>query len=190
MAQRPALDDASPALTFDDVLLVPRPSDVLPGEVDVASRITREISVKIPILSSAMDTVTEGRLAIAMAQSGGIGVIHRKHDARGAGRAGVDGEALRLRHGAEPGHHQPGRDARARAEADGREEHLRVPVVEASSGKLVGILTNRDVRFARNMATPVSELMTRKLITVKEGVDRDEAQKLLHQKPDREAARS
>ena len=77
MAQRPKLDESSVALTFDDVLLVPRPSDVLPGQTDVTSRVTREIEVKIPILSSAMDTVTEGRLAIAMAQAGGIGVVHR-----------------------------------------------------------------------------------------------------------------
>jgi IMP dehydrogenase len=77
MVQRSALDDTSVALTFDDVLLQPRSSDVLPGDADVSSRVTREISVRIPILSSAMDTVTEGRLAIAMAQAGGIGVIHR-----------------------------------------------------------------------------------------------------------------
>ena len=77
MAQRPILDETSVALTFDDVLLTPRPSDVLPSEVDVSSRVTREIAVKIPVLSSAMDTVTESRLAIAMAQAGGIGVIHR-----------------------------------------------------------------------------------------------------------------
>ncbi len=74
---RPVLDESSVALTFDDVLLVPRPSDILPASVDVASRITKSISTRIPILSSAMDTVTEGRLAIAMAQAGGIGVIHR-----------------------------------------------------------------------------------------------------------------
>jgi len=77
MAQRPILDETTVALTFDDVLLAPRPSDVLPSEVDVSSRVTREIAVRIPVLSSAMDTVTESRLAIAMAQAGGIGVIHR-----------------------------------------------------------------------------------------------------------------
>src|SRR5437763_5675907 len=77
MAQRPILDETTVALTFDDVLLAPRPSDVLPSETDVTSRVTREIAVRIPIISSAMDTVTEGRLAIAMAQAGGIGVIHR-----------------------------------------------------------------------------------------------------------------
>src|SRR3989440_9469510 len=76
MAQRPILDETTVALTFDDVLLAPRPSDVLPAEVDVTSRVTREIAVKIPVIASAMDTVTEGRLAIAMAQAGGIGVIH------------------------------------------------------------------------------------------------------------------
>jgi IMP dehydrogenase len=77
MAPRPILDESTVALTFDDVLLAPRPSDVLPAEVDVSSRVTRQIGVKIPVISSAMDTVTEGRLAIAMAQAGGIGVIHR-----------------------------------------------------------------------------------------------------------------
>ena len=99
MVQRSALDETSVALTFDDVLLQPRSSDVLPGEADVSSRVTREISVRIPILSSAMDTVTEGRLAIAMAQAGGIGVIHRNLAPGGAGRAGGHGEALRGRHG-------------------------------------------------------------------------------------------
>jgi IMP dehydrogenase len=181
MAQRPALDDASPALTFDDVLLVPRPSDVLPGEVDVSSRITREISVKIPIISSAMDTVTEGRLAIAMAQSGGIGVVHRnltpeiQAEQVAMVKRYVSGMVLN------PVTINPGETLERALKLMDAKNISGVPVVEASSGKLVGILTNRDVRFARNMATPVSELMTRKLITVKEGVDRDEAQKLLHQ---------
>lgn len=181
MAQRPALDDASPALTFDDVLLLPRPSDVLPGEVDVSSRITREISVRIPIISSAMDTVTEGRLAIAMAQSGGIGVVHRnltpevQAEQVSMVKRYVSGMVLN------PVTINPGETLERALHLMDAKNISGVPVVEASSGKLVGILTNRDVRFARNMATPVSELMTRKLITVKEGVDRDEAQKLLHQ---------
>ena len=111
MAQRPILDESSVALTFDDVLLAPRASDVLPGEADVSSRVTREINVKIPVLSSAMDTVTEGRLAIAMAQAGGIGVDPPQPDARGAGRAGGHGQALRRRHGRQSGHDQPHRHA-------------------------------------------------------------------------------
>ena len=182
MAQRPILDDSSVALTFDDVLLVPRPSDVLPAEVNVGSRVTREISVKIPVLSSAMDTVTEGRLAIAMAQAGGIGVIHRnltpevqaeqvamvKRYVSGMVVNPVTispmatlGDALRLMD----------------------ENNISgIPVVEpGKAGKLVGIVTHRDVRFANNPKTPVSELMTKKVITVREGVSREDAQRLLHQ---------
>jgi IMP dehydrogenase len=182
MVQRPILDESSVALTFDDVLLVPRPSDVLPAEVDVASRVTREITVRIPVLSSAMDTVTEGRLAIAMAQAGGIGVIHRnltpevqaeqvamvKRYVSGMvvnpvtiSPTATLGDALRL-----------------------MDEHTisGIPVVEpGKSGKLVGIVTHRDVRFANNPKTPVSELMTKKVITVREGVSREDAQRLLHQ---------
>ena len=182
MAQRPILDESSVALTFDDVLLVPRPSDVLPAETSVASRVTRQISVKIPVLSSAMDTVTEGRLAIAMAQAGGIGVIHRnltpevqaeqvamvKRYVSGMvinpvtiSPTGTLGDALRL-----------------------MDEHniSGIPVVETGKGgKLVGIVTHRDVRFANNPKTPVSELMTKKVITVREGVSREDAQRLLHQ---------
>jgi IMP dehydrogenase len=182
MAQRPVLDESSVALTFDDVLLVPRPSDVLPAEVDVGSRVTREITVKIPVLSSAMDTVTEGRLAIAMAQAGGIGVLHRnltpelqaeqvamvKRYVSGMvvnpviiSPTATLGDALKL-----------------------MDEHniSGVPVVEpGKAGKLLGIVTNRDVRFATNPRTPISELMTKKLVTVKEGVSRDDAQRLLHQ---------
>ncbi len=181
MAQR-TMDDVSLALTFDDVLLVPRPSDVLPGQVDVSSRITREITVRIPIISSAMDTVTEGRLAIAMAQSGGIGVIHRnlapevQAEQVAMVKRYVSGMVLN------PVIINPDATLADALKVMDEKNISGVPVVErGKNGKLVGILTNRDVRFASNMQTPVSELMTRQLITVKEGVARDEAQKLLHQ---------
>jgi IMP dehydrogenase len=182
MAQRPILDEASVALTFDDVLLQPRASDVLPAEVDVSSRVTREIGVKIPILSSAMDTVTEGPLAIAMAQAGGIGVIHRNLTPE----VQADQVAMVKRYVAgmvvDPVTIHP--TATLRDALRVMEEHKisGIPVVEpGSQGKLVGILTNRDVRFATNHATPVSELMTKRLVTVREGVSRDDAQRLLHQ---------
>ena len=183
MAQRPVLDESTVALTFDDVLLVPRPSDVLPAEADVASRVTREITVKIPVMSSAMDTVTEGRLAIAMAQAGGIGVIHRNMTPEEQ----AEQVAMVKRYVAgmvvNPGH-DPSRAPRSPMRCSLMDEHniSGIPVVEAGKkGKLVGILTNRDVRFATNPKTPVSELMTKKLVTVKEGVKREEAQRLLHQ---------
>jgi IMP dehydrogenase len=180
MVQRPAWDDSSVALTFDDVLLQPRASDVLPSQADVTSRVTREIQVKIPILSSAMDTVTEGRLAIAMAQAGGIGVIHRNLTPE----VQAEQVAMVKRYVAgmvvNPYTIAPG-DTLADALSLMDEKNISgVPVVEAK-GKLVGILTNRDVRFANNPKTPVSELMTKKLVTVRDGVSREDAQRLLHQ---------
>jgi IMP dehydrogenase len=182
MAQRPILDETTVALTFDDVLLAPRPSDVLPAEVDVASRVTREITVKIPVISSAMDTVTESRLAIAMAQAGGIGVIHRNMTPEAQAEqvavvkryvAGMVVNPVTI--------HPNATLADALRLMD--EHHISgIPVVEpGKKGKLVGILTNRDVRFATNTRTPVAELMTKKLVTVKEGVNREDAQRLLHQ---------
>jgi IMP dehydrogenase len=182
MAQRPILNDASVALTFDDVLLQPRASDVLPSQADVTSRVTREIAVKIPVLSSAMDTVTEGPLAIAMAQAGGIGVIHRNltPDVQAEQVAMVKRYVAGMV--ADPVAIQPTAtlsDAWRIMEAH---KISGVPVVEGGTqGKLVGILTNRDVRFATNPKTPVSELMTRKLVTVKDGVSREDAQRILHQ---------
>ena len=150
MVQRPAWDDTSVALTFDDVLLQPRSSDVLPSEADVTSRVTREIQVKIPILSSAMDTVTEGRLAIAMAQAGGIGVIHRNLPPE----VQADQVAMVKRYVAgmvvNP-YTMPPTATLADALSLMDEKNISgVPVVEAGKGKLVGILTNRDVRFATN----------------------------------------
>ena len=113
------------ALTFDDVLLRPGLSDVLPSEVDIRSRITRDIRLNIPIIASAMDTVTEANMAIAMAQAGGIGVIHRNLEPETAGRAGAPREALRVRHGGEPAHHRPVGQARRGARPDETERHLR-----------------------------------------------------------------
>ncbi len=176
---------AREALTFDDVLLKPGLSDVMPGEVDIRSRVTRNISLNIPILSSAMDTVTEWRLAIAMAQAGGLGVIHRNLDPE------VQAEHVRLVKKFESGMvvnpvtihpDQPLADALALMKNHGISG---IPVVERGpngrGGKLVGILTNRDVRFATNPAQPISELMTKeRLITVREGVDQAEAKRLLH----------
>ena len=176
---------AREALTFDDVLLKPGLSDVMPGEVDIRSRVTRNISLNIPILSSAMDTVTEWRLAIAMAQAGGLGVIHRNLDPE------VQAEHVRLVKKFESGMvvnpvtihpDQPLADALALMKSHGISG---IPVVERGpngrGGKLVGILTNRDVRFATNPAQPISELMTKeRLITVREGVDQAEAKRLLH----------
>ena len=173
------------ALTFDDVLLRPGLSDVMPSEVDIRSRITREIRLNIPIIASAMDTVTEAKMAIAMAQAGGIGVIHRNLD------ADVQAEQVRLVKKFESGMvvNPVTIDPASRlADAlDLMRAHAisGIPVVEGGgpgrAGKLVGILTNRDVRFATDPDQPVSELMTKeRLITVGENVDQGEAKRLLH----------
>ena len=104
----PRKNNGSPreGLTFDDVLIRPGLSEVLPAEVDIRSRITRSIAVNIPIIASAMDTVTEAQMAIAMAQAGGIGVIHRNLEPEAAGGAGAPGEEIRIRHGGESAHHR------------------------------------------------------------------------------------
>ena len=170
------------ALTFDDVLLVPAESDVLPAQADTRTRLTGSIELGIPLLSAAMDTVTDSRLAIALAQDGGIGVIHKNFD--------IEAQAAEVRKVKkfESGMvvnpltihpEQPLADA-LRLMADNKISGI--PVVERGSGKLVGILTNRDVRFASDAAQPVYELMTKdRLVTVREGVEKDEAKRLLHQ---------
>lgn len=173
------------ALTFDDVLLQPDHSLVMPGEVDISTKLTRSIYLKLPIISSAMDTVTEARLAIAMAQAGGMGVIHRNLEP--AEQAEEVRKVKRFESGmvVDPITIFP--DAPL-ADALALMKHHQIsgiPVVERGGGagpqKLCGILTNRDVRFAENPAIPVAELMTKKLITVREGVGKDEARRLLHQ---------
>ncbi len=170
-------------LTFDDVLLEPGPSEVMPTQADITTRLTREISLNIPLMSSAMDTVTESRLAIAMAQAGGMGVIHRNLSVME--QADQVREVKRYESGMviNPITIQPETTLREVREIKARRHVSGFPVVERDSGKLLGILTNRDVRFERNLETPASELMTRdRLITVREGVGQDEARSILQKK--------
>jgi IMP dehydrogenase len=175
------------ALTFDDVLLQPAASDILPADTDIRTRVTKDIFLNIPILSSAMDTVTESRMAIAMAQAGGMGVIHKNLDVV------LQAEQVRQVKSFESGMVvNPitiGPDATL-ADALSLMEANRIsgiPVVENGGkggrnlGRLVGILTNRDVRFASNPNQRIAELMTHEgLITVRDGVSKDEAKRLLH----------
>jgi IMP dehydrogenase len=181
------IDDVlgSEALTFDDVLLRPGLSDVMPGEARLHSRVTRTISLNIPIISSAMDTVTESRLAIAMAQAGGIGVVHR--NLTDEQQAAEVRQVKKFESGmvVNPVTIAPDQTLAEAFDLMKRNGISGIPVVERGAtgraGKLVGILTNRDVRFATNPRQPVSELMTRdNLITVSDGVSQDEAKRLLH----------
>lgn len=168
-------------LTFDDVLLRPGRSEILPSEADLATRITRSISMSIPILSAAMDTVTESRLAIALAQAGGIGVIHRNLTPEKQAQEIVQVKKFESGMVVNPLTLAPSATLKDALDLMDKHGFSGFPVVE-ESGKLVGMLTNRDVRFASNPDQPVSELMTRdNLITVNEGVDRVEAKRLLHQ---------
>ncbi len=173
------------ALTFDDVLLVPAESSVLPNDVDTRTRLTKTIELGIPLISSAMDTVTESNLAIAMAQAGGLGVVHRNLT--------IEQQAEEVR---KVKRYESGMvvnpititpDATLSDALDLMAYHKisGIPVVESRDargvGKLVGMLTNRDVRFADDPRQPISELMTKDLVTVREGVSQDEGKRLLHQ---------
>src|SRR5438067_6875634 len=170
------------ALTFDDVLLKPGLSELLPSDADIRSRITRDIPLNIPIVASAMDTVTEAKMAIAMAQAGGLGVVHRNLE--------PDQQAAQVRlvkkfesgMVVNPVTIDP--DATLADALALMKDHVisGVPVVQHRNGKLVGILTNRDVRFATDPSQKVAELMTKDgLITVGENVSQGEAKRLLHQ---------
>jgi IMP dehydrogenase len=170
------------ALTFDDVLLEPALSEVLPAAVDVRTRLTREIELGIPIISAAMDTVTEGNLAIAMAQHGGLGVIHRNLDV--AAQAAEVQKVKKFEAGIVVNPITLGPEATLADALELMAAHRisGIPVVEGEERRLVGILTNRDVRFATDTSVPVRALMTAEdLVTVPEGVGRDEAKQLLHQ---------
>jgi len=169
------------ALTFDDVLLVPAHSTVLPRDVDLSTRLTREITLNIPLVSAAMDTVTEGRLAIALAQEGGIGIIHKNmtieqqaSEVRSVKKfeSGVIKDPITV---------SPTMSIRELMALTSAEKISGVPVVDGED--LVGIVTSRDTRFETRFDQPVSTIMTpkEKLVTVKEGTDREKIKALLHE---------
>ncbi len=169
------------ALTFDDVLLKPAASSVLPAEANTRTRLTRSIELGIPLLSAAMDTVTEAPLAIALAQAGGMGVVHRNLDIEA--QAEEVRKVKRFESGmvVNPITITPSDTLEDALALMQRHSISGIPVVQ-KNGKLVGILTNRDVRFASDPDQPVAELMTKdNLVTVPEGTDRETAKRLLHQ---------
>ncbi|WP_310468794.1 IMP dehydrogenase [Sphingomonas sp.] len=182
MADYTAASDIPLGLTFDDVLLQPRESSVLPSQADTSTILTRAIPLNIPLLSSAMDTVTEADMAIALAQLGGIGVLHRNmtiEEQAAAVRAVKRFESGMV---VNPITMTPDETLADALELMKTNRISGIPIVE-KSGKLVGILTNRDVRFAENPKQKVSELMTRdNLATVPLGTSQEEAQRILHQR--------
>jgi IMP dehydrogenase len=168
------------ALTFDDVLLKPAASAVLPNQTDIRTRLSRTIELNIPLMSAAMDTVTEAAMAIAMAQVGGIGVIHKNLDPEA--QANEVRKVKKFESGmvVNPVTIHPEQTLADALQLMTAHQISGIPVVERN-GKLVGILTNRDVRFATDNATPVSALMTKdKLVTVREGATKEDAKRLLH----------
>jgi IMP dehydrogenase len=172
------MDEMRLGLTFDDVLLLPRYSNVLPTQVDVRTRLTRSIALLIPILSAAMDSVTESRTAIAMAREGGLGVIHKNGAVADQVR-----EVTRVKKSesgmvVDPVTVDPAMPLRQALATMKQHEFSGLPVVK--NGFPVGILTHRDVRFETNLDQPVSELMTRELVTCQEGIGLEDARALLH----------
>src|SRR2546423_166124 len=170
------------ALTFDDVLLLPAHSRILPRDASLKSRLTRELELNIPLVSAAMDTVTEARLAIAIAQEGGIGIIHKNltPEAQAAEVAKVKRfESGVLR---DPMTIPPEMTVRQVMALQQQHKISGFPVVK-NGGKVIGIVTNRDLRFEKELDQPVKNIMTpqKKLITVREGATREEAMKLMHQ---------
>src|SRR6202142_4525797 len=172
------------ALTFDDVLLVPRHSDVVPTQVDVSTRLTRNIRLNVPLVSAAMDTVTEPRLAIAMAQHGGMGIIHKnlsveeqasEVDRVKRSESGMIVDPITL----SPTHRiHEALDLMKKYSISG------VPITEDGSkeGRLAGILTNRDLRFETNVTRPIADVMTKDpLFTVPVGTTLDASREILHQ---------
>lgn len=169
------------ALTFDDVLIVPAQSSVRPSDTELSTKITKKFKLNIPLISSAMDTVTESKLAIKMAQSGGIGVIHKNMSA--SLQANEIRKVKKFESGIviDPVTINPENTLKEALVIKNTNNISGIPVVAKKTGKLIGILTNRDIRFAKNLEQPVSTLMTKdNLITVNENIKTGEAKKLLH----------
>src|SRR5439155_16373842 len=182
MAQLNDTADIPLGLTFDDVLLQPLESSVLPSQADTRTFLTREIPLNIPILSSAMETVTETDMAIALAQLGGIGVLHRNLTVEDQATAVRQVKRFESGMVVKPITMSPDQTLAEALELMKSHRISGIPVVE-KSGKLCGILTNRDVRFVENPRQPVSELMTKEnLATVPIGTSQEEARRILHQR--------
>ncbi|HXZ97671.1 MAG TPA: IMP dehydrogenase [Burkholderiales bacterium] len=168
------------ALTFDDVLLVPAHSTVLPRDVSLSTQLTRTIKLNIPLVSAAMDTVTEARLAIAVAQEGGVGIIHKNMNP--TAQATEVAKVKRFESGVVKDPITISQDMRVRDVMNLTQQHKisGLPVVDGT--RVVGIVTNRDLRFETNLEQPIKNIMTprERLVTVKEGASRDEALKLMH----------
>lgn len=169
------------ALGFDDVLLVPSETNVKPRDVSLKTRLTRDISLNIPLVSAGLPNVTESAMAIAMAQLGGIGIIH---DNMPAGKQVEEVRRVK-RAGSElvsnPITISPDASTAEAADLMATYKISGIPVVDQASKKVAGIITGRDLRFFEDYAKPVSELMTRQVVTVKPGIDRKEAQRLMHE---------
>jgi IMP dehydrogenase len=173
-------DKIREALTFDDVLVLPAASDIAPAQASVTTRLSRHITLNIPIVSAAMDTVTTSRMAIALAQQGGLGVIHRnlsvevqaeEVDKVKRHESGMVVEPITLRP----------QDKISRALEVMKEHHISGLPITDESNKLVGILTNRDIRFESRLNLPIEKIMTRKLVTVPVGTSLEDAEKVFHE---------
>ena len=168
------------AYTFDDVLLQPGHSKFGPADADVKTFITKNINLNIPLLSAAMDTVTEHRLAINMAQLGGMGVLHKNFSIEDQASEIQKVKKFEAGMVVNPVTIKPDQSLGEAFKLMKENKISGIPVVEGLKNKLVGILTNRDVRFANDLNQPISALMTTDVVTVKENVSREEARRLLH----------
>lgn len=167
------------AISFQDVLLVPQASNLFPRDVHLQTRLSRNISLNIPLLSAAMDTVTESKLAIRMAQEGGIGIIHRNLTPEIQAKEVKKVKKSESGVVADPITITPDQPVRAAIDLMDKFKISGIPVVE--KGKLVGILTNRDLQFEKNLNQPISKIMTTELVTVKEGTTLEQAKEKLHE---------